>query len=48
MKIDGIEWVLDVEHSSRTALNKYVNRISGTLHIKHTGYGTWQVWKVKK
>ena len=46
--IDGIKFVLETEHSSRAKLNKYLGKISGTVHIKRTAYGTWQTFRLSQ
>ena len=45
--IDGIKFTLETEHSSRTSLNKYLAKISGTIHIKRTAYGTWKTYRIE-
>ncbi len=44
--IDGVKFVLETEHPSRASLNKYLAKISGTIHIKRTTYGTWKTYRI--
>ena len=44
-RIDGIDWIEETEHSSRAKLNKYLDKVSGTIHIKKTTYGTWKTYR---